>query len=179
MWAGTYHGIDVYRGQTFSHLKPSNFFTDLLYNDSQGVMWAGAGEKLLSYRGKDFIEATGPNNMKIHDAAAMTQDNRHQLWISDIDQSSHEKALYRLEGTRVVAKFETPGNQTLFLAPNLRGGLWAGGYAHGLFWFHEGRFEPSGYDGSVYGFRQIPMAHYGYQVLNTHCIDIRMEWREV
>ncbi|WP_353066924.1 two-component regulator propeller domain-containing protein [Tunturibacter psychrotolerans] len=157
VWAGTFHGIDVYQGQTFSNLKFSNSYTDLLYNDSQGVMWAGAGEKLLSYRGKDFIEATGPKGMKIHYAAAMTQDTRHQLWISDIDQSSREKALYRLEGAHVVAKFKTPENQTLFLAPNLRGGLWAGGYVHGLFWFHDGQFETvKGYDGSVYGLASDP-----------------------
>ena len=157
VWIGLHQGIDVYEGQKFSHLKPPSLYTDLLYNDAQGRMWAGAGEELLSYRGGDFTKVIGPVEMKIHYAAAMTQDIQQHLWVLDIDQHSHEKALYRLEGTHVVAKFPTPGNQTLFLAPNLNGGLWAGGYEHGLFWFHDGQFETAkGYDGSVYGLSSEP-----------------------
>lgn len=157
VWVGMYHGIDVYQGQDFSHLKSSDSYTDLLYSDSQGRMWASAGEKLLSYRGGNVIEVTGPKGMNIHYAAAMAQDTQGQLWVSDIDQQSREKALYRLDDTRVVARFPTPGNQTLFLAPNPEGGLWAGGYIHGLFWFHNGQFEPvKGYDGSVYGLTSDP-----------------------
>lgn len=119
---------------------------EFLYNDSKNDLWIAAGNRLLVRKGERSIlqvmSFSGPDSEIV---TYITEDAAHDLWISMEDIRTERSFLLRIHDGQVADRFPTThevGDQVInALAPNPAGGVWAGGSSHGLFWFHDGRFE--------------------------------------
>jgi len=149
---GTSHALNILQGQHITSIKADRGLpaddVDFLFRDSRNQVWVSGGQKIFLFQDGHFTPVTGPTGTKIGEVVDMAEDNGHNLWASvevigpRTQEQTRPRVLLRLAGTHVAEEFPTPANQTIFLAPNPHGGLWAGGYLHGLFWFHDDRFEP-------------------------------------
>ena len=145
VWIGTLYALNIFRNGIFSHIRRGHGLpidnVSLLFRDLEGRIWMSGGLKLFLCRQDRFLPVTGPGGTGVHLVASMAEDNHHDIWVSDLDIHTHS-SLLRLKGLQIAERISTPGGQTVFLAPNPRGGLWVGGFRRGLFWFHDGQFEP-------------------------------------
>ena len=149
---GTSNALNILHGGHITSIKAGRGLpvndVDFLFRDSRNRVWVSGGQEILLYQNQHFTPVTGPKGRKIGEVIDMAEDIHHNVWASvqmigpRTQEQTRPTVLLRLQGTHVAEEFPTPDNQTIFLAPNPRGGLWAGGYLHGLFWFHGGRFEP-------------------------------------
>jgi signal transduction histidine kinase/ligand-binding sensor domain-containing protein len=119
---------------------------EFLFTDSEDNLWIGAGDSLLVMRDRHAISAVdGPPVLEGAYTVYITEDREHDIWASVENLESRVSKLVQIRNNQVIAKFdESPaiGKQVMnALAPNPAGGLWVGGAEHGLFWFHDRRFE--------------------------------------
>jgi signal transduction histidine kinase/ligand-binding sensor domain-containing protein len=117
-----------------------------LFTDSRDSIWVGAGNRLLVMRGQRIAsEVNGFPAGTDESIAYITEDHAHDIWVSMENQRNRESRLVQIRDGRVINQFDPSpvvGKQVLnALASNPAGGIWAGGSDHGLFWFHDGRFE--------------------------------------
>ena len=166
---GTSHALNILHGPHITSIKaghglPAND-VDFLFRDSRNQVWVSGGQEIFLYQDRHFTPVTGPTGRRIGEVVDMAEDLHHNLWASvqvigpRMQEQTRPRLLLRLKGTHVAEEFPTPENQTIFLAPNPRGGLWIGGYLHGLFWFHGGRFEPiqlRGFNDNVFNLTPEP-----------------------
>ena len=139
-----------------SHGRPLQD-VEFLFTDSEGNLWIGAGDCLLVMRDQHEISAvSGLSASKGAYIVYVTEDREHDIWASVENLESRVSKLVQIRDNQVIASFdESPalGKQVMnALAPNPAGGLWVGGAEHGLFWFHDRRFErvsAGGFDGRV------------------------------
>lgn len=119
---------------------------EFLYSDSRNDLWIGAGNRLLVQKGdRSISQIDSFSGFGAEIVAYITEDIAHDIWISTEDVRSKRSSLLRIHDGRIADRFPTTsemGDQVInALAPNPAGGVWAGGSSHGLFWFHDGRFE--------------------------------------
>ena len=160
VWVGTLNKLNLYHNEQFEPVNPGPPMGDIgaLYRDSQDRLWVSSGQHLYLYRDGKFRVVMNGNRDDIGHVIQMQEDVHHQLWASVADLKSTEgDRFYRIQGLHVAETFRSPpvgGGELLnVLVPNIHGGLWvAGEEHHGLYWFHDGRFEQfnaDGFDGTV------------------------------
>ena len=158
VWISTQNSIVRYRDGRIEKVGAGlpEAESGVLFRDSKDQLWVERGQQIFCYRDGQFRKVIGLDGAKAGVVITMTEDTDHQVWASVLTEQTRERALLRMRGLQVVEKVPSTiiaGGQTLsVLAPNPHGGLWIGGYAHGLFWFHDGHSEhikPDGYDGPV------------------------------
>ena len=148
--------LSVLHDQTLTHFRDQNghLITDIqfLFTDSQDNIWIGTKGRLLRLKNEHTInEVSGFPTFDTEDVAYITEDRNRDIWVAGEDSRTRRSSLFRIRNDRVAGKYEVTsdfGKQEInALAPNPEGGLWVGGSAHGLFWFHEDRFEQISIEG--------------------------------
>jgi signal transduction histidine kinase len=153
------HGNDVYLGSDAlvrlhngaldrvkdQHGEPLRDI-QFLFNDSRKNLWIGAGNRLLVLpEGSPISEVSSFSNSDSEIVVYVTEDTAHDIWVSSANVRTKATSLLRIHDEIVADRFGgVPGigDQVMnALAPNPAGGIWVGGALHGLFWFHDGRFE--------------------------------------
>ena len=138
------------RDQKLSEVKDDHgrLLTDvqILFTDSHNNTWIGAGGRLLVAR-----DGTQPSAISGYPAfpgtlvVYLTEDREHDIWASVEELKPRVSWLVQIHDGRAIGKFKETsviGNQAMnALAPDPAGGLWVGGAVHGLFRFHDGRFD--------------------------------------
>ncbi|WP_353069163.1 two-component regulator propeller domain-containing protein [Tunturibacter empetritectus] len=160
VWVGTKGSLVLFRGQTFSTITPANGLptsgVHYLFHDSRNQLWVAGGQQLYLYKDSHFVPVLDQNSADIGYVVYMTEDSKHKLWVSAQDRKTGKDSLLHIDATHVVERYRSlgaMGAQGLnAIASDQNGGLWAGGYKHGLFRFHDGNFErvaAGGFDGPV------------------------------
>ena len=151
VWIGTRRGLNVIHGQRILDLSAGHGLpTDSvlnLYRDSRDAMWLlDQAGRVFVHRDNQFTSVSteaGHFSYYVHD---LTEDETHQIWATGFESKSIlHAALLRLEGTHVAEAEIGPDTkgQGLSIAPHAGEGLWAGAARRsGLYWFHDGRFDP-------------------------------------
>lgn len=148
--------LSLLRDRTLTHFKDQNgsLVTNVqfLFTDSEDNVWIGAKGELLLLKDERRIERTvGFPASHTEYVEYITEDRHHDIWVAAEDMKTRLCSLFQVRNNKVIGKHDvTPafGEQEInALAPNPDGGLWVGGSAHGLFWFHDGRFERVSVDG--------------------------------
>lgn len=161
IWIGMLGLLDHFHNGHFSPLQveSSKPILNYLFTDSHDQLWV-SGSKLFFYHGNQFSTVKDQDNSEVGPVAEMIEDRRHQLWAASADPTKHNNGLIRIQGLQVVERDIPPGGQMInSLAPNPNGGFWAAGFDHGLFWFHNGKFEtvkPDGFDGVITDIKTEP-----------------------
>ena len=160
LWVGTSHALNLLHNGQFFHFTDPFLKREIhyLFSDSHDRIWVGAGEQLLLYERGRFIPVTdryGHDN--VGEVIEMEEDSHHRLWASIqklTDQAGN--ALLRIQDLHVAESFSSPAladHQILnALAPDIDGDLWVAGYSHGLYRFHDGKFDqirPGGFEGRI------------------------------
>ena len=135
-----------------------------LFSDSRKNLWIGAGNRLLVLPdGGPISEIESFSGLRSEIVVCITEDRIHDIWVSSEDLRTKSSSLIRIHEGKLVDKFAGApgiGDQVMnALAPNPVGGIWVGGALHGLFWFHEGRFErimPQSFDDRIESLWQEP-----------------------
>jgi signal transduction histidine kinase/ligand-binding sensor domain-containing protein len=134
--------LDQVRDRKNEALRDIHF----LFSDSSSNLWIGAGNRLLVLQAGGAIsqiDSFGGSGSEI--VVYITEDEAHDIWVSSQDLRTKRSSLLRIHDEKVIDKFAGApgiGDQVMnALAPNPAGGLWVGGALHGLFWFHNSRFE--------------------------------------
>lgn len=134
--------LDQIRDQHGEPLRNIQF----LFTDSSKNLWIGASNRLFVLRGSSPIsEIKLFSTIGSEIAVYIVEDQAHDIWVSSENLRDRSSSLLRIRDGRVAGRYAgatTVGDQVInALAPNPAGGLWVGGALHGLFWFHNGRFE--------------------------------------
>jgi signal transduction histidine kinase/ligand-binding sensor domain-containing protein len=134
--------LDQVRDQHGEPLRDIQF----LFNDSKKNLWIGGGNRLLVLPdGAPISQVASFSSSGSEIVVYITEDTAHDIWVSSEDIRTKNSSLLRLHDERVADRFAGApgvGDQVMnALAPNPAGGVWVGGALHGLFWFHDGRFE--------------------------------------
>jgi signal transduction histidine kinase/ligand-binding sensor domain-containing protein len=134
--------LDQVRDQ---HGKPLHEI-QFLFSDSRKNLWIGAGNRLLVLPdGSPISEIDSFSGLDPEIVVYVTEDRVHDIWISSENVRTKSSSLLRIHDGKVAERFAGApgvGDQVMnALAPNPAGGVWVGGALHGLFWFHNGRFE--------------------------------------
>jgi signal transduction histidine kinase/ligand-binding sensor domain-containing protein len=119
---------------------------EFLFTDSNNNVWIGTKNHLLVLKDekavseiRDFPLTGAP------EISYITEDRNQNIWAAVEDLRTRASFLLQIDNGEVSRRFDATvalaGQEINALAPNPNGGLWVGGSAHGLFWFHEGRFE--------------------------------------
>ena len=142
VWVGTFHLLNILKNGRFRPVRslPAES-AEVWMLDSRNHLWIQGGVRLFDYWQGRFVPVRNTGDLQMQGPEGLAEDSDHEIWESDLDQKTRQKALFHIRGEQVVEKFPTPENQTLFIAANPRGGLWAGGWMHGLYRFHYGRFD--------------------------------------
>jgi signal transduction histidine kinase/ligand-binding sensor domain-containing protein len=117
-----------------------------LYVDSRETLWIATRDRLLlrDVQGR-LASVRGYARDVGNYVDYITEDRNQDVWASVRNVRSNLSSLVRLHDSQVAAQFPVTGplagQVANALAPNPAGGLWVGGSAQGLFWFHDGRFE--------------------------------------
>jgi signal transduction histidine kinase/ligand-binding sensor domain-containing protein len=117
-----------------------------LFKDSDRRLWIGAGDHLLVLKDDGQISKIGSFSHPGPEIAVyITEDPSHDIWVSSQNLSTKNSFLLRIRDGKILDRYAAApalGEQVMnALAPNPKGGVWVGGALHGLFWFHDGRFE--------------------------------------
>lgn len=135
-----------------------------LFVDSRDDLWIATHNQLLvRNRAGGIVAVRGyPQNAGEY-IDYVTEDSSHDIWAGLHRDPSHESSLVRIHDREVVGRYPAPslfaGQVFNALAPHPSGGVWVGGSAHGLFWFHDGRLDrvaANGFDGRVENLLQEP-----------------------
>jgi signal transduction histidine kinase/ligand-binding sensor domain-containing protein len=128
-----------------------------LFVDSRDDLWIATGDRLLLRDSGGTLSAIQgyPQSGGTY-IDYITEDESHDIWVAVHSVPSHESSLLRIHDRAVTDHYPAAslfqGQVFNALAPHPSGGVWVGGSAHGLFWFHEGRLErvaANGFDGRV------------------------------
>ncbi|WP_254063815.1 sensor histidine kinase [Granulicella sp. S190] len=159
VWIGTRHALNIMRNKHISILRPGHGLpTDSvarLYRDSRNTMWiTDLAGRLFYYREGRFVAVSTEKDGTNYVAAyGMTEDNKGEIWVTALGPTREMDSLLRVDGTHIAERSTPSNHQIMLAAPHPQEGLWAGGYRHGLFWLHDGQFEPiplKELDGGVY-----------------------------
>ena len=134
--------LDQVRDQHGEPLREIQF----LFTDSKRNLWIGAGNRLLVLPdGGPIFEIDSFSGLGSEIIVYITEDRNHDIWVSSENFRTKSSSLIRIHEGKLADRFAGApgvGDQVMnALAPNPVGGIWVGGALHGLFWFHDGRFE--------------------------------------
>jgi ligand-binding sensor domain-containing protein len=134
--------LDQVRDQRGAPIRDIQF----LFSDSRKNLWIGAGNRLLVLPdGRPVVQIDSFSGSNSEIVAYVTEDSAHDIWVSTQNLLTKGSSLLRIHDEQVASRFAGApgvGDQVMnALAPNPAGGIWVGGALHGLFWFHDGRFE--------------------------------------
>jgi signal transduction histidine kinase len=105
----------------------------------------GTPQNLTQWDKKGVTQIHGFPLAGAPDISHITEDRNENIWAVVEDFRTRAPLLLPISNGEVFRHFDAgaalTGQEINTLAPNPNGGLWVGGSAHGLFWFHEGRFE--------------------------------------
>jgi signal transduction histidine kinase/ligand-binding sensor domain-containing protein len=158
VWIGTRHALNIIHDQHISSLSIGHGLpTDsvaALYRDSHNTMWMGdeAG-RLYYYRDGQFTAVSTQKDETKYYVLEITEDINRNIWLTGLEPTRWKDALLRVDGTHIGERAISPDKQALFAAPHPQGGLWAGGYDHGLYRLNNGQFsqvDPRVFDGRVF-----------------------------
>lgn len=161
LWVGTRGFLDHLHDGHFSHVRLGGLSSLLVYLfiDSNGQLWLDE-DKLRLYHDNRLSTVTDQDNSEVGTVAEIMEDNHHEVWAASVNPMKQDNGLIHIQGLRVTEKYVLPGGQYInALARNPRGGFWAVGFDHGLFWFHDRRFERiklDGFDGPITDLRAEP-----------------------
>jgi hypothetical protein len=145
VWIGTRNAINILHGGNIQQLTPGKGLPaddpGIVFTDSRKRTWASIGSGVFLYARGRFHPVAGARGEQVHHAVSIGEDTGGGIWVTDLDPKTRHKALLRLEGDRIAQVLPTPDNQTISLLGDARGGLWAGGYLHGLYRFQGGAYE--------------------------------------
>jgi streptogramin lyase len=159
VWVAANHNLNrFHEGQFFNF--PETAVKDLiryLFCDSQDRIWVAAGEQLLLYDHDRFTPVTDQYGDNLGVIDEMEEDSRHRLWASVLNKTDPTKnKLLLIQDLHVAQSFPSPevaDHQALdVLAPAQNGDLWIAGSSHGLYRFHDGKFDQvnlNGFDGQI------------------------------
>ncbi len=150
VWIGTRRGLNIIHGETIQELSMGHGLpTDgvlSLYRDSRDTIWmADQAGRIFRNQGGSFTAVPGRSDGDNYYVFDFMEDEAHQVWASGFESTKFlNVALLRLGDSSISARILSPdtSGQGLFLAPHGGTGLWAGGFRHGLYWFHDERFDP-------------------------------------
>lgn len=146
IWIGTRHALNIIQNQHVSILSHGHGLpTDsvmLLYRDGKGTMWmADEAQRLFRYLDGRFTGVKIKKDRVDYHVVGIAGDSHGGIWLSALDESLRENALLQIQGTLDEERYLSPDDQVVWVVPHPGDGLWVAGVRHGLFWFHDGRFE--------------------------------------
>jgi signal transduction histidine kinase/ligand-binding sensor domain-containing protein len=117
-----------------------------LFTDSNDKVWIGTRNHLLVLKDEKTVsEIRGFPLAGAPEISYITEDRNHDIWAAVEDVRTRASFLLQINNGEVSRRFDATealaGQEINALASNSNGGLWVGGSAHGLFWFHQGRFQ--------------------------------------
>ncbi len=117
---------------------------EFLFTDSEDNLWIGTrGHLLLLTQERDIheLDRLSPSDY----VAYIAEDRSRNVWVALDDSRTQSTTLLEFRNAKLTATFAVNsliGKQQInALAADPAGGLWAGGSAHGLYRFHDGRFD--------------------------------------
>jgi signal transduction histidine kinase/ligand-binding sensor domain-containing protein len=160
VWIGATGALVRFSNKVFSSITRRNGLptssVHYLFTDSNNQLWVGGGLELYLYKDNRFVTVRDQNNRDVGYVDCIVEDRDRHLWVSAQDLKTGMSFLYRVEGSRIVERFDlfvpTGGETPSSLAADPRGGLYVEESQHGIFRFHDGRFErlnTGGYKGQV------------------------------
>jgi signal transduction histidine kinase/ligand-binding sensor domain-containing protein len=160
VWIGTTGALVRFNNGVFSSITHKNGLptsgVHYLFTDSKDQLWVGGGQELYLYKDEHYVNVTDQNSKDVGYAQYIVEDRHHHLWVTAQDLKTGRSFLYRLEGSRIVEKFDlfvpTGGESPSSLAADPRGGLYVEESQHGIFRFQDGKFvrlDTGGYKGQI------------------------------
>jgi ligand-binding sensor domain-containing protein len=153
VWVGTQgHGLFQFRDGSFTPAPGADAIDPhifALYQDRQGVLWAGTAGGLARWDGRDWRTNTTVNGPSANSVQAITDDAEGNLWVGTAGGGIGRLRQGRL--TWFVRTNGLPGDDVASLLVDKEGVLWAG-TSGGLARFHDGRwFSFTSKDGLPFG----------------------------
>jgi len=142
IWLGSYIGVSIYNGETFTHFTEneglSNNLVRSILEDQNGHIWVGtSGGGVSVFNGESFTHYTENEGLSHNSVRAILEDQSGNFWLG----TGGGVSLFNGESfTHYTEKEGLSNNDVLSLAEDQNGNIWVGTDGGGISLFNGKHF---------------------------------------